>query len=353
MTVTLDLDTALTDRTPATAARMAEAAMEFLGSLNQDQRQAASLPFGDDRRYVWDYRPIESTPRNGLRLINMSSLQQSKALALVDVGLSARGAEQVREIMHLETVLRLQEQLEGHVTMFVRDPEQFAVCIFGDPTGRTQWAWHVGGHHVGLHFTVVDGDRIASVPLFFGANPAQVRHGPTTGYRTLPEVEDWARALVRSLPPDQRQIAVVSSTAYPDILTDRYRVANGFLPPRGLAFSQMQGEHREQLVRLIRHYVERTNSELSSVLWHKLEQAGLESVTFAWTGGQDPGQGHYYAIKGPTFLIEYDNTQNEANHIHSILRDISGDWGEDLIAAHYAESHRSERRVQPGSSRAH
>jgi hypothetical protein len=133
---------------------------------------------------------------------------------------------------------------------------------------------------------------------------------------------------------------VVSSTAYPDILTDRYRVVNAFAPPRGLPFTRMSGEQRDLLARLVRHYVERTNDELSGPYWRKLE-AELNLVTFAWTGGEEPGQGHYYAIKGPSFLIEYDNTQNEANHIHSVLRDISGDWGEDILARHYAESHQN------------
>ena len=339
MTATLDLT--LTDRAPATAGRMVSAAMDFLSSLNETQRRAATLPFGDDRRYIWDYRPPENTPRNGLRLINMSPEQQQKALALLDIGLSTRGARQVRQIIDLEVPLLLQEKADGRVTPFIRHPEHYAVCVLGDPSGRAPWAWHVGGHHVGVHFTFVDGDRIASVPLFFGANPAEVRHGPTAGQRTLPEEEDLARTLVRGLPREQRQVAVISQTAFPDILTDKYRVANAFAPPRGLAFAHMGGENREQLVRLLRHYVERTNDELSGPYWRKIEADGFDAITFAWAGSDEPGQGHYYAIKAPSFLIEYDNTQNEANHIHSVLRDISGDWGEDMLAMHYAESHRA------------
>ncbi len=338
MTATLDLST--TDRAPATAGRMASAAMDFLASLNDQQRKIATLPFGDDRRYIWDYRPIESTPRNGLRLINMNDDQKRKALALLDIGLSTRGAETVRKIIDLELPLLLTEKLEGRVTPFVRHPEQYAVCVFGDPSGRLPWAWHIGGHHVGLHFTMVDGDRIASVPLFFGANPAEVRHGPTAGQRTLPEEEDLARALVRGLPSDQQRIAVVSETAFPDILTDRYPVTNAFAPPEGLPWASMRGEDRERLTRLLRHYATRTNEELSQPYWRKMESE-LDELTFAWTGSTEPGQGHYYTIKAPSWLIEYDNTQNGANHIHSVLRDITGDWGDDLIAQHYAESHRA------------
>ena len=341
MTATVELS--MTDRAPATAGRIASAAMDFLASLTDQQRQAACLPFGDDRRYVWDYRPIESTPRNGLRLINMNEEQKAKALALLDIGLSTRGADTVRKIIDLEIPLLLQEKIEGRVTPFVRHPEQFAVCIFGDPADRLPWAWHIGGHHVGLHFTIIDGDRIASVPLFFGANPAEVRHGPSKGQRTLPQEEDLARTIVRGLAPDQRRIAVVSDKAYPDILTDHYPVAYPFAPPRGLGWAAMSGETRSQLTELLRHYVTRVNDELSGSYWRKIASE-LEALTFAWTGGLEPGQGHYYAIKAPSWLIEYDNTQNGANHIHSVLRDIRGDWGDDIIAQHYAESHREALR---------
>jgi hypothetical protein len=318
---------------------MAEAALDFLGSLNEQQRRLAQLPFGDDRRYVWDYRPPESTPRNGLRLINMTQEQQRKAMAVVDIGMSVRGARQVREIYDLEVPLLAQEKESMRVTPFIRHPEHYAFCVFGDPNGTKPWAWHVGGHHIALHFTVIDGDRMACVPLFFGANPAEVHHGPTTGQRTLAEEEDLARALVTGLPEQLKQTAIVSETAFPDILTDKYRIANMFAPPRGLLFAQMDGDSRGLLTRLVRHYVDRTNEELARITWASIERGGLDTITFAWTGGTARGQGHYYAIKSPTFLIEYDNTQNEANHIHSVLREVTGDWGEDLIASHYAESH--------------
>jgi hypothetical protein len=338
--VTATLDLRATERAPATAGRMAQAAQAFLGSLNDQQRARATVAFGDDRRYIWDYRPLESTERNGLRLINMREDQKRHALALLDIGLSTRGADTVRQIMELEIPLLANEKAEGRVTPFVRHPEQYAVCIFGDPAGRLPWAWHVGGHHVALHFTVVDGDRIVSVPLFFGANPAEVRHGPTQGQRTLAPEEDLARALVRDLSPEHQRQAIVNSTAYPDILTDCYRVANAFAPPDGLAWSSMSAQTRSQLSELVRHYATRVNDELSGPTWRRLESE-FDAVTFAWTGGVEPGQGHYYTIKAPGWLIEYDNTQNGANHIHSVLRDIRGDWGDDLIAQHYAESHRA------------
>ena len=330
------VDLTATQRLPATARRMADAATRFLGSLTDGQRELARFPFEGDERYAWDYRP---SPRNGLRLINMTAEQQQLAWALADVGLSARGARQARQIVELEPILREAERIEHRLNRWVRDPELYWFSVFGEPGGAAPWAWRAGGHHLGLHFTIVDGDQLATTPLFFGANPAVVRHGPRTGLRTLPEEEDLARALFRSLEPAQWAIAQLSPEAPPDLFTEwRPRVEPGLLPD-GLAYGSMAGEHRGQLVRLIRHYLERTSDDLAAQEWARIERAGLEPVTFAWAGPDQPGQGHYYAVKGPTFMIEYDNTQNGANHVHSVCRDFTNDWGEDLLAAHYARAH--------------
>jgi hypothetical protein len=339
MATLLDPRAHLTGRAPQTAGRLAEAARAFLASLNPEQLQAATLPFGHERRYVWDYRPPEMTRRNGLRLINMTREQQDKAMALLDLGLSERGRHTARQIIALEPILKETERIEHEVHFFVRDEEHYAFCVLGTPGDSEPWAVQIGGHHIGLHFTVVPGGRVSSVPLFFGANPVEVQYGPHKGLRTLSEEEDWGRALVRSLDAQQKQVAVVSETAPADILTDNSRVAYPLAPPRGIAYSVLSGEQRGQLVRLIQHYVERSADEVSANTWQRIEQAGLEGLTFAWAGPEDPGRGHYYAITGPTFLIEYDNTQNQANHIHSIFRDIENDWGEDLLAAHYRELH--------------
>jgi hypothetical protein len=326
-----------TYRAPEVARRMAEAAASFLAKLSEGQREVARFPFEGDERYAWDYRP---TPRNGLRLINMTHDQQAAAWAVVDVGLSARGAGQARQIVELEPILRESERAELRLNRWVRDAELYWFSVFGEPGGSAPWAWRAGGHHLGLHFTVVDRELVAPTPLFFGANPARVRHGPKAGYRTLPEEEDLARALLVGLEADRRAVAQISETAPRDLLTEwRPRVEPGILPV-GLAYEAMGGEDRERLVGLIRHYVERTAVGVAANEWARIERAGLEPITFAWAGPDQPGQGHYYAIQGPTFMIEYDNTQNEANHIHSVWRNFTNDWGEDLLAAHYAAAHR-------------
>jgi len=331
-------------RAPATARAMAEAATKFLDSLNTIQRKAATFPFAGDERYTWNYRPTQGgdsrvLDRNGLRIMNMTKEQQNLALSLIDAGMSKRSAEQARWIMQLEDILREHEREEGRMFAGVRDSELYWFSVFGDPQGSAPWAWKVGGHHVAFHFTIVDGEMVAATPCFEGANPAQVRFGEHAGKRALPEEEDLPRALVQSLTGENRAKAVFSEDAPQDILSDAYRSLDRFLLPRGVAYSALSGEQREKLVGVVKHYVGRVSDEIAAQEWNKIEQAGLDSITFAWGGKVEKGAGHYYAIQGPTFMVEYDNTQGNSNHIHSVWRTFAGDWGEDILAQHYAANH--------------
>jgi Protein of unknown function (DUF3500) len=342
----MTLDLSVTERAPAAARRMTDAANRFLESLDGPRRAAVIFPFEGDERYRWNYRPDGfewgggTFWHEGLRLVNMTPEQQRAALGLLDAGLSARGASRAHQIMALEDDLRLTERVTTYVPHVVRDPQLYSFAIFGEPGGAAPWAWRAGGHHLGLHFTLIDRDIVAPTPLFFGANPAQVRHGSHVGLRTLPEEEDLARELLRSLDPERKRVAIVDPTAPGDILTDAYRRADPSVPPRGLTYSRMSGEERGRLVRLIRHYVERATEEIAAAEWRNIERAGLDAVSFAWAGGEEPDQGHYYAVTGPAFMLEYDKTQDGANHIHSVWRDFTNDWGEDLLASHYADAHR-------------
>ena len=335
-------------RAPATAQRMAEAALRFLDALDEPRRKAVQFAFEDQERFRWNYRPDgfdwggSTFWHEGLRLINMTPDQQQAALALLDSGVSARTADRARAIMALESYLREQERvIPRWVSHVVRDPELYAFSIFGQPGGTSPWAWRAGGHHIGFHVTVIDGELVATTPFFLGCNPAIVRHGTRDlGLRTLPEEEDMGRDLLKCLAPERKQRALVSTTSPNDILTDAYRTANPAVPPRGLPFAAMSGEERQRLIALIRLYVGRATDEVAENEWRKIEAAGLDSITFAWLGSEELRQGHYYAIKGPTFLIEYDNTQDDATHIHSVWRDFTNDWGEDLLASHYLAEHR-------------
>jgi len=324
--------------------RMAEAAAAFLESLSGEQRAQAGLPFGGDERFQWAYTP---GPRNGLLLKAMTAAQRDAALRLFDAGLSARGAATAQQIITHEAILRETERIEQIMSGEDRDPELYYFSVFGAPGGAAPWGWRVGGHHLALNFSVVGGALVSATPLFFGANPAEVRHGPARGLRILAAEEELARALLGSLGAEQKALAIIDPVALADILTKNYRTADPLTIPHGIAYASMGGEQRVYLVRLVRHYIERAADAVSAHAWARIEQTGLEALTFAWAGPEARGHGHYYAIKGPTFLIEYDNTQNNANHIHSVWRDFANDWGADVLAEHYAHA----RNVPPAHPR--
>lgn len=324
-------------RAPATVRAMAEAAGRFLDALSDAQRARATFPFPGDERYFWHYTPVE---RNGLILAEMTAPQRELAFALLASGLSARGAATARQIVDLEPILREIELREGRPMVWARDPERYWFSVFGTPGSREPWAWRVGGHHIGVCFSIIDGEYVAPTPLFFGANPATVPDGPLAGLRTLAEEEDLARAVLGSLDARQKTVAIVAPIAPDDILTANYRSVDPAGIPAGIGWADLTGEQRERLVALVRHYVTRAAGEVSAGAWQRIERAGFDGVGFAWAGPEAKGAGHYYAVKGPVFLIEYDNTQNDANHIHAVWRDFTNDWGEDLLAAHYASAHR-------------
>ena len=323
-------------RAPAAIQAMTDAAQRFLDGLSDEQRAKATFPFVGDERYFWHYTPID---RNGLPIKEMDGTQRETAFALMATGLSEAGNRTARQIIDLEPILKEAERLEGRTNTPIRDSERYWFSIFGTPGSSEPWAWRVGGHHIGISFTIVDSDYVAATPLFFGANPVEVRHEPHLGMRTLLEEEDLARRLLGSLDDDQKSVAIVRSVAPDDILTENFRKVDPDLPPDGIRYADLSGEQRGHLVDLVRHYVTRATDEVSDGAWTGIERAGLDSVGFAWAGPEARGEGHYYAVKGSSFLIEYDNTQNDANHIHSVWRDYENDWGEDLLAAHYAATH--------------
>ncbi len=321
---------------PDAARRVSSAAKAFLNGLSDEQRKQASLPFDGDERYEWAYTPIH---RNGLTLREMTGPQVDLALALMDSVLSARGALTAREIMKLEATLNEWETVSRFVTPWNRTVERYYFSVHGTPGGDKPWGIRVGGHHIGIHVTIVANDLVSVMPHFFGANPAEVRHGPDRGKRVLAAEEDVARQLLGMLDGDRKKKAITSTEAPRDILTHNSRTAKSDAAPRGLAFSAMTDKQREKLIALIQVYTGRVADDLADNLWGRID-ADLSPITFAWEGELERGKGHYYAIQGPTFLIEYDNTQNGANHIHAVLRDFAHDWGEDILASHYKTAHR-------------
>jgi Protein of unknown function (DUF3500) len=313
------------------AAIMSDTAKAFLASLTPEQRAQATFQFQDEQRFDWHFIP---KPRKGLPLRAMTPSQKHLAQALLSAGLSQRGYIKASTIMSLEEVLRVMEKDDGER----RNPEGYFFSIFGEPSESGTWGYRVEGHHVSLNFTLVKG-KVVGAPTFFGANPAEVREGPRKGLRVLGREEDLGRAVITSLDPSQKKIAIVDKEAYKDIITMASRKAALEGQPSGLAVSRMNANQKQLLTDLLDEYCYNLPETLAQVRLDQIKKAG-DNLYFAWAGSEQPGGPHYYRIQSQLFLIEYDDTQNNANHIHSVWRDFNGDFGLDLLQQHYQTSHK-------------
>ena len=314
------------------AEAMANSAIMFTASLNAEQKAKALFPFEDEKRFEFYFVPRD---RVGVPLKDLDERQRQLAMDFLKTGLGVAGYQKATTIISLEPVLR---ELEGPNRRFPRDPELYYISIFGTPSAKNPWGWRFEGHHLSLTVTVVKGELISSTPLFMGANPAEVREGPRQGLRALAGEEDQGRALIKALDDKQRVIAIFDQKAPSDILTMTNRKVDP-LKPEGLSAAQMSKQQTQLLMRLIDVYLDRMPQEVAEARRRKLQAGGLEKIAFAWAGGIERGDYHYYRVQGPTFLIEFDDTQNNANHIHSVWRDFDGDFGVDLLREHY--------RIQP------
>lgn len=322
------------------AEEMAAAAERLLNSLGEEQRTAAQYPLTDEERQNWHFVPDKfiqpGGKRYGLPLSKMSPDQQALVHGLVGTALSHQGYLTAMTIVSLERVLH---ELEGKNP--IRDPQLYYLTVFGTPGDKQAWAWRFEGHHLSVNVTIVEGKLFSVTPSFFGANPAEVKAGPQRGLRTLRDEEDLGRALATSLGDAQRTAAFLSAEAPADIITrDERRVDRGaFTPPQGVAASALDNEQRALLLRLMRTFAEKFRPELVEQIHARTKLFELDDVYFAWAGGWERGQGHYYRVQTPRFLFEYDNTQNDANHVHAVWRDFDGDFGADLLREHYDADH--------------
>lgn len=305
---------------------MTERTIALEKSLNEEQKAKLFLSFDDEARVGWSFLPGE---RKGLKLYDMNLEQRALARHIFAAALSDAGMRKVENIESLEDVLRVMENDNKS-----RDREKYTLAIFGKPGTGKPWGLRWEGHHVSLNWTIVDGALIASTPQFLGSNPGEVREGPRKGLRVLSVEEDLARSLVKSLDDAQRTACVVNDTAPPDVITRMDREA-AMQEDNGVAYAALNTEQQGILNALIDEYANVQAAELAAARIERLKSAGMDKIRFAWMGGLEKGVGHYYRIQGPTFIIEYDNTQNDANHIHTVWRDFEKDFGRDLLLEHY------------------
>ena len=315
---------------PNSVSLMVETANRFLAALEPDQRAKATFPFAIDERMNWAYIPKE---RQGLPLREMTPYQKHLASALLASGLSQTGYIKAVTIMSLEDVLKRIE----NATDEYRNPEKYYFSIFGMPSDSSLWGYRVEGHHVSQNYAVSNG-VVVDGPSFFGSNPAEVRQGPRKGLRVLAAEKDLGFDMVRSLDEPQQKVAIVDAKAYSDIRTAASRKAALQGQPSGLSAGKMTPQQFDRLMALMEEYARNVAEDLAQRRLDQIDKAG-RNIFFAWSGGIDQNGPHYYRVQASSFLIEYDNTQDQANHIHSVWRDFAGDFGYDLLQEHYQTSH--------------
>ena len=308
------------------------AASSLLQALPAGKRPQAQLPFESDERTNFNYVPMK---RAGIPLADLDTNQKSLVDSLLRSALSPKGFDTAKGIVQHESILA---EIENNPRQ--RDPGLYYTVVFGDPGPRAPWAWRFEGHHLSVNATNIEGQNQVVAPLFMGSNPARVPSGPKAGLRLLAAEEDVARALIQMLTSERRARAMLSAQAFSDIVTRNDPKVRS-LEVEGLAAGDMNPAEQAQLRKLLHVYSDRLTESAARDQIERIERAGFAKLHFGWAGSIEAGKPHYYRLHGPTVLIEYDNTQNNANHIHTVWRDLERDFGGDLLRSHYEHHQRA------------
>ena len=335
-------------------------AMALFDALDGEQRSRVLQPFRDGDRTNWDFVPTSG--RKGLPLRDMTFDQQMLVHRLIAQSTSHKAYAQVVQVISLEHVLReINQDTFGHVARDFRNPGMYFLSFFGQPHLDSVWGWRLVGHHLSLNFTIVNQDDLSATPFLLGSAPGQF--GP---YRLLSEEEDLGFALLHSLDDEQRKRTIIHPVSPVDFVTrtvrrigdvelpdyhavgardvmindaDRQALLYSKANPRGIAAGALTSSQRRKFDDLLECYVSRAKPEHVGAEMDRIQLAGADALHFAWAGGADDKSGHYYRIQGPVTLIEFDNSEDNANHVHSVWRDPENDFGEDLLMKHLIKEH--------------
>ncbi|MGC3979216.1 MAG: DUF3500 domain-containing protein [Paludibacteraceae bacterium] len=319
-----------------TAQDMVNSANAFINMLDPAQKTKALYPFDTAERFRFMYVPLED--RKGISMNELTAAQQSAAMGLLKVCLEEKTIGKIKAIMQLDNILKELEHRkpEDHF----RDPGKYFLTIFGIPSANTIWGWRFEGHHVAFHFSANKKELVAGTPSFLGSNPAIVLQGSQKGEEVLKEETDKGFALLHALSAGELQKAIIDTTAPGEIITGASRTAM-IAHPAGIRYSELSPAHQQLLLQLLGLYIHRYTKLFAEKMLRQIQAAGLDNLWFSWAGYTEHvlGKPYYYRIQGPTLIIEYDNSQNNANHIHTVIRDLTNDFGGDLLLQHYRESH--------------
>jgi len=306
----------------------------FLSALTPELKSRAQYSFDHAERFNWNFVPIK---RNGLTFYDFTDKQREAATVLLKSSLSEQGYKKAMAIVNLENILKVIEKRAPESRE--RDPLNYHFTFFGDPAEGKPWAWRFEGHHVALNFTSIGGEIVSSTPSFFGSNPGIVKEGESKGLEVLKQETKLGFELINALNPEQRTTAIFSEKAPEEIISGNNRKAVP-LTPDGISFKELNKQQQTLFLKLLDEYVKNYAFGFSKKLMEKIKNAGMDNLHFAWAGSLTPGVANYYRIQGPMLLIEYDNTQNNANHVHTTVRDLKDDFAEDILREHYEREHK-------------
>ena len=306
-------------------------ALTFINSLDSSQKIKSVFDFEQMSRYEWHYLPATMVSRQGIAIRELDSVQKHNLYALLKTCLSEHGYTRTKEIMGYEYVLKELEPGNSH-----RIPENYFVAIYGNPGTDSIWGWKFSGHHLALNFTIVN-NQLAFAPFFFGVSPAEIKEGPTKGKRVIKDEEDFGFELITSFTKEQKSKAIFQLRAFTEIVTTNAAQVSP-LPPVGILAKDMTPQQKITLNKLIASYLSSMPDGIAKIRIRRIVAEDMNEIRFGWAGGLVAGEPHYYRIQGKTFLIEFDNTQHKANHIHAVWRDFYDDFGADLLRAHYQKS---------------
>ena len=311
-------------------------ANNFIGLLTEEQKSGTLFPFDNEERYNFHFVPFV---RKGITFNEMNAQQTDAGLALLRACLSDNGYKKATEIVAMEAVLKEIENRKPEDKY--RDPGNYHFSIFGIPSNKTIWGWRFEGHHISYNFSFDKKLIVSGTPGFMGSNPAVVQSGPQKGKNILKDETEEGFQVLNSLDQQQLSKAIIDTAAYKDILTFDKRSAD-INSKLGLKYTDMNQSQQALLLNLIKVYVNRYTHLFAESMLKDIQAAGLDNILFAWAGKTENqvGKPTYYRVQGPTFIIEYDNTQNNANHIHSVIRDLKNDFGGDVLLNHYKQDHK-------------
>ncbi|MEP7141443.1 MAG: DUF3500 domain-containing protein [Ferruginibacter sp.] len=322
--------------TPGHAQDLVGKADAFIHLLDSSQLIKAVYPFDTSERYRFNYVPLDD--RKGISVNELNTGQRTALMDLLKTCLSEETVKKVNDIMQLDIILKELEHRkpEDHF----RDPGKYFVTIFGIPSAKTIWGWRFEGHHVAFHFSADKKQLVAGTPGFLGSNPGIVLSGPQKNKEVLKEETDKGFALLHALSPEELKKAITDTTAPGEIITGSSRKAM-IDHPAGIRYNELSPAHQQLMLQLINLYIHRYTTLFADKMLKEIQSAGLDKLWFTWAGYTEHvlGKPYYYRIQGPTIIIEYDNSQNNANHVHTVVRDLKDDFGGDLLLEHYRESH--------------